>query len=355
MDFCLSLAKREAVLTSDFDYHLPPELIAQQPLPQRDQSRLLVLDRANGSIRHSTFSRLPDHLSPGDCLVLNDSRVLPAAFRANRSTGGNIQGLFLSQSQGLWQVMLRPSARLRQGESLDLLGYPGQLILTDSLGKGQWSARVEPSAPVLQILEQIGHTPLPPYIKRQPNCDDPSDRQRYQTIFAQQPGSVAAPTAGLHFNQKMFNSLQAKGINKAYLTLHVGLGTFAPITAENIDQHRMHSEYFSISADTVSMIQAARSTGHRRVAVGSTSLRVLESASATGKLTPQQGCTDIYIKPGYKFAATDAMLTNFHVPRSTLLVLVCALASPELIFEAYQQAIDRKYRFYSYGDAMLIL
>ena len=343
------------MLSSDFNYHLPPELIAQQPLPQRDQSRLLVLDRASRSIHHTTFSRLPDHLSPGDCLVLNDSRVLPAAFRVIRSTGGKVQGLFLAESQGLWQVMLRPSSRLKEGEPLDLLGYPGKLILAKSLGKGQWSARVEPLAPVLQILEQIGRAPLPPYIKRQNDSDNPSDRQRYQTVFARQPGSVAAPTAGLHFNQRMFQSLQAKGINQTYITLHVGLGTFAPIATETIEQHHMHTECFSISTDTVSMIQAARPAGHRTVAVGSTSLRVLESACTPGKLIPQQGQTDIYIKPGYKFAAIDALLTNFHVPRSTLLVLVCAFAWPELIFEAYQQAIDRKYRFYSYGDAMLIL
>ncbi len=343
------------MLTSDFDYHLPLELIAQQPLPQRDQSRLLVLERASGSIHHSTFSHLPEHLSSGDCLVLNDSRVLPAAFRALRNTGGKVQGLFLSESQGLWQVMLRPSSRLQEGEPLDLLGYPGKLVLAKSLGKGQWSAQVEPPAPVLQILEQIGRAPLPPYIKRQPDCDDPIDRQRYQTIFAHQPGSVAAPTAGLHFNQKMFKSLQAKGINDTYITLHVGLGTFAPITTKNIEQHHMHSEFFSVSSDAVSMIQTARSAGHRTIAVGSTSLRVLESARTPGKLIPQQGQTNIYIKPGYKFTATDALLTNFHVPRSTLLVLVCAFAGPKLIFEAYQQAIDRKYRFYSYGDAMLIL
>ena len=251
--------------------------------------------------------------------------------------------------------MLRPSSRLREGEPLDLLGYPGKLVLAESLGRGLWSARVEPPAQVLQILERIGRAPLPPYIKRQPDSDDLIDRRRYQTVFARRPGSVAAPTAGLHFNQRMFKSLRAKGIRHTYITLHVGLGTFAPITTETIEQHRMHAESFSISPRAVRLIRSTRAAGQRSVAVGSTSLRVLEAACAPGKLTPQQGWTDIYIKPGYQFGATDALLTNFHLPRSTLLVLVCAFASSELIFEAYQQAITRKYRFYSYGDAMLIL
>ncbi len=343
------------MLTSDFDYHLPPELIAQQPLPQRDQSRLLVLDRASGCIHHTTFSCLPEHLSPGDCLVLNDSRVLPAAFRALRLSGGKVQGLFLSESQGLWQVMLRPSSRLREGESLQLPSYPGKLVLLKSLGRGVWSARPEPPGKSLEILEQIGRAPLPPYIKRPTDSDELMDRQRYQTVFARQPGSVAAPTAGLHFNQRMFESLQAKDIRRTCVTLHVGAGTFAPIVTDTIEQHRMHAEWFSISPTAVTMIQSARAQSHRAVAVGSTSLRILEAAAALGELTPQQGWTDIYIKPGYQFLATDALLTNFHLPRSTLLVLVCAFASPELIFEAYQQAIARKYRFYSYGDAMLIL
>ncbi len=235
------------MLTSDFDYHLPPELIAQQPLPQRDQSRLLVLDRASGSILHSTFSHLPEHLSSGDCLVLNDSRVLRAAFRANRKTGGNIQGLFLSESQGLWQVMLRPSSRLQEGEPLDLLGYPGKLILAKSLGKGQWSARVEPPGPVLQILEQIGRAPLPPYIKRQNDSDNPSDRQRYQTIFARQPGSVAAPTAGLHFTPGLLQTLDMKGIEMLFVTLHIGLDTFRPVCEEEPEQHLIHKEQGEIT------------------------------------------------------------------------------------------------------------
>ena len=287
--------------------------------------------------------------------MLNDSRVLPAAFRAIRNTGGKVRGLFLSESQGFWQVMLRPSVRLREGESLQLPDYPGKLVLLQSLGRGMWSVRPEPSAQAMQILEQIGRAPLPPYIKRQPESDDPIDRRRYQSVFAREPGSVAAPTAGLHFNQRMFKSLAAKDIRQAYVTLHVGLGTFAPIVTETIEQHQMHAECFSISSPTVDLIQTARAAAHRAVAVGTTSLRVLEAASASGKLAPQQAWTDIYIKPGHRFGATDALLTNFHLPRSTLLVLVCAFAWPELIVEAYKQAIARKYRFYSYGDAMLIL
>ena len=343
------------MLTSDFDYDLPAELIAQQPLPQRDQSRLLVLDRSTGSISHATFSELPEYLGSGDCLVLNDSRVVPAKFAAFRRSGGKVEGLFLAESEGTWQVMLRPSSRLRKAESLELVGYPGKLVLLESLGRGLWTVRPEPAATGLEILERIGRVPLPPYIKRQTNSDELIDRQRYQTIFARWPGSVAAPTAGLHFTERMFKSLDHKGIQRAYITLHVGLGTFSPLVSEHIEQHQMHREWFSIPEATVKQLQTIHAAGCRIVAVGSTSLRVLEAASAGQKLTAQQGWTDIFIKPGYQFAAVDAMLTNFHLPRSTLLVLVCAFASRELIFEAYQQAIAKKYRFYSYGDAMLIL
>lgn len=343
------------MLTSEFDYDLPAELIAQRPLARRDQSRLLVLDRSKGTISHRKFNELPRHLGSGDCLVLNDSRVVPAKFGAFRQSGGKVEGLFLAESEGTWQVMLRPSSRLRKAEALKLDGYPGELVLLESLGLGLWTARPEPAASGLEILEQIGRAPLPPYIKRQKNSDEQIDRQRYQTIFARWPGSVAAPTAGLHFTEEMFKKLKGEGIQCAYVTLHVGLGTFAPVTSEHIEQHQMHQEWFSISEGTVKQIRTTRASGGRVVAVGSTSLRVLESASKEGKLTAQQGWTDIFIKPGHQFANTDAMLTNFHLPRSTLLVLVCALASRELIFEAYQEAIARKYRFYSYGDAMLIL
>ena len=343
------------MLSKDFDYHLPPELIAQDPLPERDQSRLLVLNRADGTIEHSRFGRLPDYLSPGDCLVLNDTRVVPAKFQARRATGGKVRGLFLTESDGIWQVMLRPSSRLNPGEALNLPGSRGKLTLLESLGKGLWSAKPEPSGQSLEILEKIGRPPLPPYIKRSAEADDRNDQQRYQTVFASQPGSVAAPTAGLHFAERTFAELKDKGIAQAFVTLHVGLGTFAPVTAEKIEEHQMHAEWFGISADTAEKVNRARSAGGRTIAVGSTSLRVLESASSQGLLTAHQGWTDIFIKPGYEFGITDAMLTNFHLPRSTLLVLVCALAGRDLIFEAYRQAIQKQYRFYSYGDAMLIL
>ena len=341
--------------TAQFDYRLPPELIAQQPLPQRDQSRLLVLDRAKQTIQHSHFRLLKEHLDPGDCLVLNNSRVIPAKFTATRTTGGKVQGLFLAESDGIWQVMLKPSARLRESESLNFIGHQAKLVLLESQGKGLWLAQPEPPSDNLQILEQIGHTPLPPYIKRDTNTDTPTDRQRYQTVFASNPGSVAAPTAGLHFSEQTLKDLQASRIDHAYVTLHVGLGTFAPIKADSLDQHQMHREWFSISDTAVEQIRSTRKSSHRTVAVGTTSLRVLEAASVDGLLNAQQGWTDIFIKPGHRFVSTDALLTNFHLPRSTLLVLVCALASQELIFEAYRQAIERKYRFYSYGDAMLIL
>ena len=343
------------MLTSEFDYHLPAELIAQEPLARRDQSRLLVVERASGGIRHASFRGLADYLDPGDCLVLNDSRVVPAKFGARRRTGGKVEGLFLAESEGIWQVMLRPSGRLRERESLEFMGGEGRLKLLESLGRGMWSARPEPPAEALGILEQIGRPPLPPYIKRDTKDYGAADRERYQTVFSQAPGSVAAPTAGLHFSEEMLGVLERKGIGQAFLTLHVGLGTFAPITAEDIDGHQMHREWFSISEDTVRQVQRAKSSGGRVIAVGSTSLRVLEAASGGGELSAQQDWTDIFIKPGYRFATSGGLLTNFHLPRSTLLVLVCAFGGRELIFEAYRQAIAEGYRFYSYGDAMLIL
>ena len=343
------------MLSCDFDYELPGELIAQRPLPQRDQSRLLVLDRSNGSISHTTFGKLPEYLEAEDCLVLNNSRVIPAKFTAFRRSGGKVEGLFLAESEGSWQVMLRPSARLRKDEALELAGYPGKLLLLESLGRGMWGVRPEPPVSSLEILESIGRVPLPPYIKRQTDKDESTNRQRYQTIFASEPGSVAAPTAGLHFTQQTFRRLKDKGVQQTYVTLHVGLGTFAPMTTEHIEEHQMHQEWFCVSEDTSKKLRAARACGGRVVAAGTTSVRVLEAASAGEELTAQEGWTDIFIKPGYKFKATDMMLTNFHLPRSTLLVLVCAFASRELIFEAYQQAIAMRYRFYSYGDAMLIL
>ncbi len=343
------------MLSKDFDYHLPPELIAQHPLAQRDLSGLLVLNRADGTIQHSSFAQLPNYLSPGDCLVLNDTRVVPAKFQAKRATGGKVNGLFLTESDGIWQVMLRPSSRLRPGESLDLPSSCGKLALLESLGKGLWSAKPESARQTLEILEKIGRPPLPPYIKRLSEEDDAKDQQRYQTVFAHRPGSVAAPTAGLHFTERILVALTDRGIDHAFVTLHVGLGTFAPITTERIEEHQMHAEWFSIPAEAAGKINSARSSGKRVVAVGSTSLRVLESASAKGPVTAQAGWTDIYVKPGYEFRITAAMLTNFHLPRSTLLVLVCALAGRDLIFEAYRQAVEKEYRFYSYGDAMLIL
>ena len=343
------------MLTAEFDYELPSELIAQSPLAKRDQSRLLVLDRASGTIRHSSFSSLAEFLTPGDCMVLNDSRVIPAKFKAFRQSGGKAEGLFLGESEGVWEVMLRPSARLKENETLELPGCASGLRLLKSLGRGVWKARPEPPANSLDILESIGRVPLPPYIKRQTNSEDSNDRQRYQTIFADKPGSVAAPTAGLHFTEAMFENLQSKGIEHAYVTLHVGLGTFSPLAAEHIEEHRMHREWFSISEGTARQIKTARDSGGKIVAVGTTSVRVLEAASGEEELRAKAGWTDIFIRPGFEFRSTDMMLTNFHLPRSSLLVLVSAFASRELIFKAYQEAIARKYRFYSYGDAMLIL
>lgn len=343
------------MLAGDFDYELPPELIAQQPLKERDKSRLLVLDRRKGSIEHTSFRHLGNYLSGGDCLVLNDTRVVPAKFRASRKTGGAVEGLFLGESEGIWQVMLRPSSRLRAGEVLGFPGHSDKLALLESLGRGLWSAKPEPPGSSLKILDRIGQVPLPPYIKRPAGADEQTDRQRYQTVFARAPGSVAAPTAGLHFSKRIFSELKNRDIGYAFVTLHVGLGTFSPITAEQIEAHQMHREWFSISAGTAETVNRTASTGGRVVAVGSTSVRVLEANSSGAVLGSGQGWTDIYIKPGYDFKITEGILTNFHLPRSTLLVLVCAFAGRAFIFEAYRQAIEQRYRFYSYGDAMLII
>jgi S-adenosylmethionine:tRNA ribosyltransferase-isomerase len=339
--------------TDDFDYHLPAELIAQQPAPRRDASRLLVVDRGRQQLRHHVFADLPDLLATGDLLVVNDSRVRPARLRGTRAPGGGMVELLLLRQVGPaeWLCLARPAKRLRPGVELlfgggDLRGTV-QAIQDD----GQRVVRFTPADETLDTLLAVhGEMPLPPYIQHYT-----ADPERYQTVYARDPGSVAAPTAGLHFTPELLQTLARKGIHTAAVTLHVGIGTFKPVQTETIAAHRMHAEYGVLPAETATTIAATRQAGHRIVVVGTTAVRVLESAARAGQLAGWSGWTDIFIYPGFHFQLCDALITNFHLPRSTLLMLVAAFAGKSLIDAAYQEAIARRYRFYSFGDAMLIL
>jgi len=344
----------------ELDYELPAELIAQHPPERRDASRLLVLDKARSENVHTEFRRLGDWLSPGDLLVVNDTRVVPARMAARRRTGGRVDGLFLRElAYGQWEVLLNGRGRLRTGESLELVGADRQIRLSESLGRGRWRVCVDPPADAETILARAGRTPLPPYIKR-PGTLPPElaeqDRQRYQTVYAERPGSVAAPTAGLHFTEAMLAELRRRRIGLARLTLHIGLGTFQLIEADRLDEHAMHAEWFDLPARTAQAVNRTRQRGGRVIAVGTSSLRVLESCcDDSGRVRSASGWTDLFIRPPYRVRSVDGLLTNFHLPRSTLLALAFAVAGRERILEAYRQAIQMRYRFYSYGDAMLIL
>ncbi len=344
-------------------YELPARLIAQQPLDRRDLARMLVVDRArpSGGLP-SGVAELPQYLRAGDCLVVNDTRVIPARFAARRATGGRVEGLYLrSEGADRWAVLLKPSGRLRAGETLDLAGADARLHLIGSIGRGEWQVQIDPAQPAPELLGQIGWTPLPPYIKRSPQAPEASgierhDRERYQTVYARRPGAVAAPTAGLHLTNELLAKVESDGVRVAPVTLHVGLGTFEPIRARRLEDHRMHSEDYELSEASAATIASARAEGGRVVAVGTTSARVLETcADSKGFCRPGRGATDIFIYPPFAFRAVDALLTNFHLPCSTLLAMVFAFAGRERILAAYRQAIELEFRFYSYGDAMLIL
>jgi S-adenosylmethionine:tRNA ribosyltransferase-isomerase len=348
--------------TADFEYDLPPELIAQRPRDPRDRSRLMVLRREGGEMSHHVFDELPELLRAGDLLVLNDTRVIPARFFCRRRTGGRIEGLFLNEaSPDRWQVLLKGAGRCRPGERLRFEGGAGaELVLEVRDAGGQWTVRTDPPTGAAELLGRVGTTPLPPYISRR--GDEPADRTSYQTIYANRPGAVAAPTAGLHFTERVMSALDARGIETVTVTLHVGLGTFAPVSADDPADHRMHSEWYELSPSTAERLGAARSAGRRIVAVGTTSVRVLEaSAGPDGRFAAGSGWTDIFLYPPAEFRAADALVTNFHLPRSTLLMLVAAFCSPGrtegvgMVLSAYRQAVRAGYRFYSYGDAMLIV
>jgi len=344
---------------AQYDYDLPRRLIAQFPLPRREDARLLVVSRARNALAHSHIRDLPEILRPGDCLVINDTRVLPARLVGHRTlTGGHWEGLFLeADADGLWRLICKTRGKLTPGETVTLINTDGQQDVCLQLGArqsdGSWIARPDSAEETLVLLERVGRVPLPPYIRKGEMVD--SDRQHYQTVYAEQPGAVAAPTAGLHFTKTLLDRLKQQGIALCRLTLHVGPGTFRPITSDALAEHRMHWEWGRIGQPAVDEIAACRRRGGRVVAVGTTSVRLLETAAAGGQLEPFTGRTDLFIRPRYRFRAIDALLTNFHLPRTTLLVLVRTFGGDELIRRAYQEAIREEYRFYSYGDAMLIV
>lgn len=342
-----------------YDYELPRHLIAQSPLPCRADARLLLVDRTAQALTHQHVRDLPELLRPGDCLVLNDTQVVPARLVGFRTaTGGRWEGLFLdSTKEGLWRILGKTRGRLSPGETLTLVNADGQEDVRLQLGAkepgGVWVVRPESEEETFALLRRVGRVPLPPYIRKGEMVA--SDRQQYQTVYARTPGAVAAPTAGLHFTEMLLEQLQQRGVQLAWVTLHVGLGTFRPIETEQVAAHQMHAEWAHLNQETVETILQCRSRGGRVVAVGTTSVRVLESAAADGSLRPFSGLTELFIHPPYQFRVVDALLTNFHLPRTTLLVLVRTFGGDELVMRAYAEAVREEYRFYSYGDAMLIV
>ena len=341
--------------TSDFDFHLPPEQIAQAPAGERDRSRLLVVDRASGELRHLRFAELAELVPAGDVLVLNETRVFPARLVGRRASGGEAEVLLLHPARedpGLWTALVRPGAKLKPGRRV-VVGPELEVEVVDSTPSGERIVRLETPLPLDEALERYGHVPLPPYVQRP---DTAEDRERYQTVYARERGSVAAPTAGLHFTPELLSRLEGRGVRIVRLLLHVGLGTFRPVEAEDPAQHTMHAEWYRVSPEAADAVNAARSGGAAVWAVGTTSVRTLESvADEAGVVHAGEGWTSIFIRPPYRFRAVDHLVTNFHLPRSTLLMLVSAFAGYELTMRAYREAVDDGYRFFSYGDAMLLL
>ena len=346
--------------TDLLNYDLPAELIAQKPAERRSDSRLLVLDRQSGGLEDRRFSDITEYIRAGDCLVLNDTRVLAARFFAQRQTGAKLEGLFIEETDdGLWQVMLKNSRKVKPGEVIWLLGTDRQRLCdvtaVERTDDGQWLVRVEIKGSVEDVLAKTGFPPLPPYIRRDDDLEAAeADMERYQTVYARNAGAIAAPTAGMHFTKELMDELKRSGVKFAYVTLHVGAGTFKPVTAENLQEHPMHSERYRLDEENAEIINRTKESGGRIIAVGTTSVRTLETVAENGKVTAGQGATRLFIKPGYEFKTVDAMITNFHLPKSTLIALVGAFAGMETIMKAYRHAIEEKYRFYSYGDSMLI-
>ncbi|MBL4884176.1 MAG: tRNA preQ1(34) S-adenosylmethionine ribosyltransferase-isomerase QueA [Planctomycetaceae bacterium] len=357
-------------LIESYDYKLPEELIAQSPADQRDQSRLMLLDRETGSVQHRQFFNLIDSLKPHDCLVLNQTRVVPARLRGLRDiTGGKWEGLFLSlQADGNWEILSKTRGKLQPGENVTIQAQtddgsePARKIQIEFIERGEqgrWIVRpvveLSEGESIWDLLEQIGSVPLPPYIRHgEANAED---AQRYQSVYASVPGAAAAPTAGLHFSKELLEKCKQAEVSIAYVTLHVGLGTFRPVSVSKLDEHEMHSEWCEVDAAAVEIIQQSQKQGGRVIAVGTTTVRTLESAARAGdgELKSWEGDSTLFIRPGFKFRVVEGLITNYHLPQSTLLVLLSAFAGYENVMNAYQIAIEEKYRFFSYGDAMLVL
>lgn len=337
---------------SDFNYNLPKELIAQVPIKNRDQSRLMVLDRENKTIEHKIFKDIIDYLNPGDCLVRNNTKVIPARlYGVKEETGANVEFLLLKRVDGdIWEVMVKPGKKLMPGVRVEFGNGLLKAEILEKLEDGNRKVKFEYKGIFNEILNEIGLMPLPPYIH-----EKLKEKDRYQTVYAKYEGSAAAPTAGLHFTDDLFEKLKEKGVEVANVTLHVGIGTFRPVKVENIEEHDMHSEHFYIKAEDAEKINKAKREGHRVIAVGTTSCRVLESiADENGYVKEVEGDTNIFIYPGYKFKCLDALITNFHLPESTLIMLVSALAGKDFIMKAYEEAVKEQYKFFSFGDAMFI-
>ena len=339
--------------TADFDFHLPEELIAQTPLEKRDASRLLVVDRSSGEFSDQHFDSIIDQLQPGDALVMNNTRVLPARLYGEKpGTGGHVELLLLKNTEGdQWEVLAKPAKRLKVGAQVSF--GDGRLTATvvDELEHGGRIVRFDYQGIFLEVLESLGEMPLPPYIH-----EKLADRERYQTVYAKENGSAAAPTAGLHFTKELLAQIEAKGVKLVYLTLHVGLGTFRPVSVDNLEEHEMHSEFYTLSEEAASTLREVKANGHRIIAVGTTSIRTLETIGNKfqGDIQADSGWTNIFIKPGYQWQIVDAFSTNFHLPKSTLVMLVSAFAGRDLTLKAYEHAIAERYRFFSFGDAMFI-
>lgn len=356
MDYVILSAMRKRseihLKTHDFWYELPEELIAQTPLQQRDASRLLVLNKENGALAHRHFYDILDYLNPGDCLVMNDSRVLPARLLGHRPTGGAVEVLLLRDlGNKKWECLVKPGRKMQQGS--DVIFGNGELTATVTEVKEDGNRIVEfhYEGIFLEVLERLGKMPLPPYIK-----EELQDQERYQTVYSREVGSAAAPTAGLHFTQSLLHRARDKGVKTVFVTLHVGLGTFRPVKAEEISDHHMHAELCMISEEAAAVLNDTKSQGGRIICVGTTSCRTLESlAKEDGSFEASSKWTDIFIFPGYKFKAMDALITNFHLPESTLVMLVSAFAGRENVLHAYEEAVKERYRFFSFGDAMCII
>lgn len=337
--------------TDDFDYYLPEELIAQHPAEKRDHARLLVLDKETGDVSDKYFYDIIDYLNPGDVLVMNDTRVIPARLFGHREDKEeSIEVFLLHNTEGkTWECLVRPGKKMKIGTKIifseDLSGQ-----VKDIKEDGNRIIKFSYEGIFNEILDKLGNVPLPPYIK-----EELKEPEEYQTVYSKNPGSVAAPTAGLHFTKDLLNQIEEKGIKLAYLTLDVGLGTFRPVSVEDVNDHKMHSEFYTLSQETADIINEARESGHRVIATGTTSIRTLESVyKKCGKITEDSGWTDIFIYPGFEYKVVDAFITNFHLPKSTLVMLVAAFTSREMILDTYKYAVDNKYRFFSFGDAMFL-